>query len=78
MAKANLHNKGKEFRATFNKQDKVNDFTSCCNCAEARISKLRRASGKARSLVKLLHGPRLRDNTPNAPLVSTSTKALST
>ena len=54
MAKANLHNKGKEFRATFNKQDKVNDFTSCCNCAEARISKLRRASGKARSLVKLL------------------------
>ena len=48
MAKANLHNKGKEFRATFNKQDKVNDFTSCCDYAKAGISKPRRASGKAR------------------------------
>ena len=35
-------------------KDKVNNFTSCCDCVKARISKPRRASGKARSLVKLL------------------------
>ncbi len=47
-------NKGKEFRATFNKLDKVKILPVVAIVLKVRISQPRRVSGKARSLVKLL------------------------